>query len=97
MTVTVFDGGENKGEGEYQEWLRDHSSGYVINILRSLNPKNAKLHRPDCDKISDSMTPYVTREYVKVCGDTRAEVDKWAIDTVGTKIDPCRLPSCFGF
>ena len=34
MTVMVFDGGEGRGEDEYQRWLDDHSRGFVINILR---------------------------------------------------------------
>src|SRR5438270_9830281 len=75
VDVTVFDG----DEGEYQRWLDGHRRGYVINILRSLNPKEARLHCADCDSISDPTTPYVTRDYVKVCGDRRAELDEWAI------------------
>lgn len=36
MAVTVFD----RDEGEYQRWLYGHPRGYVINILRGLNPKD---------------------------------------------------------
>lgn len=91
VAVTVFD----DDEGEYQRWLDGHRRGYVINILRGLNPKDAKLHCADCDSISDPTTPYVTRDYVKVCGDRRAELDEWAIREVGSKILPCQ--NCFGF
>jgi hypothetical protein len=91
VAVTVFDA----DEGEYQRWLYSHRRGYVINILRGLNPKEAKLHCADCDSISDPTTPYVTRDYVKVCAGRRAELDEWAIREVGSKIPPCQ--NCFGF
>jgi hypothetical protein len=91
VAVTVFD----RDEGEYQRWLDGHRRGYVINILRGLNPKEAILHCADCASISDPTTPYVTRDYVKVCGERRAELDKWAIREVGSKIEPCQ--KCFGF
>ena len=73
--------------------LDGHRRGYVINILRGLNPKEAKLHCADCDSISDPTTPYVTRDYVKVCGDRRAELDEWAIREVGSKILPSKTAS----
>lgn len=91
VSVTVFD----SDEGDYQRWLDGHRGGYVINILRGFNVKEAKLHCADCDSISDPTTPYVTRDYVKVCGDRRPELDEWAIRETGSKISPC--PNCFGF
>lgn len=91
VPVTVFD----SDEGEYQRWLDGHPNGYVINILRGFNPEEARLHCADCHSISDSTTPYVTRAYVKVCGDRRAELDGWAIREVGSKISTC--DHCFGF
>lgn len=91
MAVTLFDA----DEADYQRWLDGHRRGYVINILRGLNPKEAKLHCADCDSISDRMTPYVTHEYVKVCGDRRTDLDEWAIREVGSKIPLCQ--HCFGF
>jgi hypothetical protein len=91
VAVSVFD----SDEGEYQRWLDGHRRGYVINILRGLNPKEAILHCADCDSISDPTTPYVTHDYVKVCGDRRAEIDEWAIRELGSKIPPCQI--CFGF
>jgi len=98
MTVLVFDGGEGRGEDEYQRWRDDHSRGFVINISRGYKrPEDARLHFADCGSISDSTTPFVTGQYVKVCGDRRADLEQWASDTVGTKIQPCKLSSCFGF
>jgi hypothetical protein len=68
----------------------------VINILRGYKqPDKARLHCADCDSIIDPTTPYVTREYVKVCGDRRAELDEWAIGKVGSRIKSC--DNCFGF
>ena len=96
--MVVFDGGEGRGEADYQKWLRDHGRGIVVNILRGFaRPEDARLHKADCESISDSTTPYVTRDYVKVCGDRRADLQQWAEDTVGTDIPLCRSHSCFGF
>ena len=89
--VTVFDG----DEGKYQRWLGGHRRGYVVNILRGLNPKDARLHCADCDSISDPTTPYVTRGYVKVCGERRGELDQWAIRELGSKVETC--DNCFSF
>lgn len=98
MTVTVFDGGEARGEGEYHRWLRGHGRGLVINILRGYGrPDEARLHFADCVSISDSTMPYVTGDYVKVCGDQRADLQQWASETVGREIQTCKLASCFGF
>lgn len=91
VAMTLFDA----DEADYQRWLDRHRRGYVINILRGLNPKEAKLHCADCDSISDPTMPYVTREYVKVCGDRRADLDEWAVRKLGSKIPPCH--HCFGF
>ena len=94
MAVTVFDG----DEGAYQGWLAAQGGrGYVINIFRSLNLKDSKLHCSDCGSISDSTTPYVTGDYVKVCADRLDELDEWSVREVGSKIDRCRLSSCFGW
>lgn len=89
--VSMFD----DDEGKYQRWLDGHRHGYVMNILRGLNPREAKMHCADCDSISDPTTPYVTRDYVKVCADRRADLDEWAMREVGSKIPLCQ--NCFGF
>lgn len=91
VTVTVFDSDER----EYQSWLGGHRHGYVINILRSLNPKEAKLHCAECDSIGDPTKTYVTHDYVKVCAERRTDLDEWAIREVGSKIPTC--DNCFGF
>ncbi|MCB0951038.1 MAG: hypothetical protein KDB44_17550 [Mycobacterium sp.] len=95
MAVTVFDGGAGRAEAEYQKWLDGHPHGYVINIQRGFkHPEAARLRRASSESISERYpdgNPQ-TRvgvgwyDYVKVCGDTRAELDEWAIREVGSTI-----------
>jgi hypothetical protein len=36
----------------YLTWTAAHATGYVINVQRSLNPSDARLHRADCYTIN---------------------------------------------
>jgi len=35
-------------DGAYLGWVAAHADGYVINIQRSLNPADARLHHARC-------------------------------------------------
>ncbi len=73
--------GDEKG---YFDWLKRNRSGFVINIQRSLNPADVKLHSAMCQHIgSRSGGPYTTRQYIKVCSLDRRELIDWARDDVG--------------
>ena len=87
MAVERFD----KREREYLAWVETHQSGFVINSLRSLNPASFVLHHASCWSIStDKWTNYTTNDYIKVCADTRSEIDSWA-RTNGGHPSPCGL------
>lgn len=75
----------------YLAWLADHAEGYVINIARNHNVTQARLHLANCHTIrnQNSAGSTWTGPYVKVCADDLAELDKWAIETVGQPISPC--------
>ena len=67
-------------DAAYLKWTSQHRGGYTINIQRTLNPSNARLHRADCRTVSGSNPrngPW-TSHYIKVCANDIAELDAWA-------------------
>lgn len=90
----------------YRDWLNENPRGYVINIQRSINPSDARLHRANCrDLIAQfDRDVQLAGPYIKVCGDTQAALENWAVDNVGGPIKHCEhchdfeprlCPSCF--
>ena len=75
----------------YRDWLKRNPRGYVINIQRSLNPSDARLHDANCRDLIAQLRRDVQLavSYVKVCGEDRAEVDQWAADNVGEPVQLC--------
>lgn len=75
----------------YLAWLAAHQGGYVINIARSHNTSQARLHLASCRTIGNQtpMGSSWTGPYVKVCSEHRADIEQWAVETVGQSIDPC--------
>jgi hypothetical protein len=79
----------------YARWTHAHPSGYVINILRSLNPSTARLHHAYCSSITGEPARGATwtgGEYIKVCSTSLAELEVWARGIVGVGIQRCGLP-----
>lgn len=75
----------------YLAWLAANQQGYVINIARSHNTSQARLHLASCRTIGNGtpMGSSWTGPYVKVCSEHRADIEEWAAETVGQSIDPC--------
>jgi len=75
----------------YLQWTATHSTGYVINIQRSLNPGDARLHRASCRWIngSPSRGDGFIGSYIKVCAESLADLNAWAGPQVGSTIRPC--------
>ena len=75
----------------YRDWLNKHQGGYVINIPRSHSPVDAYLHDADCSALIAQIGRDVslTGPYVKVCGETLAEVQQWATGNVRAPVSPC--------
>ena len=75
----------------YQAWLASHPDGYVINILRSHNASQARVHHAGCHTIrgQNPRAAAWTGLYVKVCAQQLVELERWATDHVGTSIPPC--------
>ena len=77
----------------YRVWLATHPQGYVINIARSHNATQAKVHRASCWTINgqDFHGDKWTAQWVKICAEDLAELEQWASDRVGAPIRPCGI------
>ncbi len=75
----------------YLQWLDTHPDGYVVNILRSYSANAARVHRASCWTITGlrGKGASLTGQYVKVCAEQLAELDRWATRQVGQPIVRC--------
>jgi hypothetical protein len=89
MSVREF-GDDDTG---YLEWIATHRDGYVLNILRSHAATAARVHHADCWTINRQAASASawTDQYVKVCAEHVAELDKWANDMVAESVPRCRI------
>lgn len=57
-------------------WTAAHPGGYAINIQRSLNPGDARLHRADCRTINGRPARGATwtGPYIKICSELAQEL-----------------------
>jgi hypothetical protein len=76
------------------EWLDANPDGYVINTNRKPTPNYLVLHVPSCPHFKGGDHLHWTKDYVKICSDSRDQLEEWAADVVGGEITLC--PSCFG-
>lgn len=74
-----------KNEQAYQDWLRQHPQGFVINTHTKQEKRKeyTALHKASCSFISrysDNITPgaYTERDFIKVCADDVASLARWA-------------------
>ena len=90
--VTVFKDGDDEG---YRAWIAKHRGGYVINIQKSFNLTDARLHQGTCGTINGdpSRGEVFVGDYVKVCGLRRAALEDWAISEWRSTVAECR--HCF--
>jgi hypothetical protein len=75
----------------YLAWLDTNPDGYVINIARSHNATEARVHRAGCLTISGQNLRggAWTGPYVKVCAEDLAGLEQWAVVQVGQLIQWC--------
>jgi hypothetical protein len=76
---------EDKG---FQSWLSRHWRGYVVNCHRRPSPDYLVLHIADCGSLTRHGN-YTTKDYIKVCSDSRWELDRWARDEVRGSLQRC--------
>jgi hypothetical protein len=77
----------------YLDWLAANPDGYVINIRRSYNPTDGRVHRADCWTISglNSGGKALTVPYVKVCAERRDDLFGWTLHQFEAPILPCGI------
>jgi hypothetical protein len=75
----------------YLAWTAAHPGGHVINVERSLNPGNARLHRADCYTINGrpARGQTWTGSYIKVCSTSARELHEWASTNLSSAIPRC--------
>ncbi len=80
----------NNNDG-YLNWTAAHSDGYVINIQRSLNPIDARLHRASCHWVNGAPPrgQGFIGSYIKVCSDSLDDLSNWVTERVGSAIRSC--------
>lgn len=90
--VSLIDPEEFRNDDRgYLDWVAAHPRGFVINIQRSLNSGDARLHRAACHTVTG--TPprgrTWTGPYVKVCSLDLGTLDNWATARTGAPIRRC--------
>jgi hypothetical protein len=75
----------------YLAWTAAHTGGYVINIQRSLNPSDARLHRADCYTINGQPArgKTWTGPYIKICSASAGDLQDWARAHLSSAIPRC--------
>lgn len=82
--------GDDRG---YLNWVAGYAQGYVINIQRSLNPADARMHRADCYTINGQPPRgrTWTGPYIKICSTSLDSLDSWALERTGSPIQRCGI------
>ena len=75
----------------YLAWVAAHGDGYVINIQRSLNPADARMHEAGCYTINGQPPRgrTWTGPYVKICSTSLGQLDGWALQRTGSPVRRC--------
>ena len=78
-------------DGSYLSWVTAHPDGFVINIRRSYNKTDARVHRAACPTISGQKVggKAWTDQYVKVCAERRDDLLGWTAHQFEAPILPC--------
>jgi hypothetical protein len=67
-----------------------HRDGFVINARQRITPGCLRLHRAWCDRstiLKPGHTTWTCDEFVKVCANDRAALERWAVEVVGGEVD----------
>jgi hypothetical protein len=75
----------------YMRWLADNPNGYVLNLQRSLNPSDARVHQARCSAITGvnpRRGPW-TGAYIKLCSPVVEAIDRLSAEQFGSPIARC--------
>lgn len=81
----------NRSDDDYLRWVADHRHGYVVNIQRTGNPRDARLHLAYCETITGTPArgDTFTGDWVKVCSVSLQELDSWTMQRIGSVVVRC--------
>jgi hypothetical protein len=89
MSVELF----RDDDRGYTAWLTENARGYVLNVQRSMNPSDARVHEAACRTITG--TPprgrTWTGPYVKACSPSLTELGAWALSHAESAITRCGI------
>jgi hypothetical protein len=76
-------------------WQDENPEGFFINTYRNPSPNYLVLHKSGCSHFKGSPDlQWTTGDQVKLCSQSRSELERWAKDTVDGRITLCG--TCFG-
>ena len=78
----------------YLGWLARHPTGFVVNAFRTPRPEYLILHRSSCGTITGVPARgnrWTTGDFLKVCSEDRADLERWAQNQVAGALHPCGL------
>lgn len=76
----------------YMDWLRENTSGYVVNSYRVPAPSYLILHRATCAAInSPARSNWTTTGYIKTCSLDPVDLADWAMQASGGTLKPCGM------
>jgi hypothetical protein len=78
----------------YLAWVDGHQHGFVVNTSRKPDPDYLYLHRASCGTIRGKPARgerWTTGDLIKVCAETRGELEQWARQIAGGELHPCGL------
>jgi hypothetical protein len=81
----------NYNDDDYLRWVADHHRGYVLNIQRTHNPHNARLHLAHCETITGTPAwgDTFTDDWGKVCSESLREIASWVVRHTGSAVVRC--------
>jgi hypothetical protein len=78
----------------YLAWVEGHPHGVVVNTYRKPDPRYLILHRATCGTITGKPARgdrWTTGAFIKVCSESRPDLEHWARQNTGGSLHPCGL------
>jgi hypothetical protein len=84
---------KNENDASDIAWLASHPDGFVVNSYSTPSPSYLRLHRASCYTISkDTLRgkSWTEAGFMKACALKPADLERWARETVGGELVPCK-------
>jgi hypothetical protein len=82
-----------KNEKGYLQWASENPRGFIVNADEPpTSPDYPMIHRATHKAMtSPKRTNYTTGRFFKVCSNDMHELEKWAKEKRGKKLNPCGI------